>query len=1689
MMGKNIALGLIFAVFIGGYTVPGHADDRVISPSTGFQPAHTYAISDIESIDKATGSLSLHIPLAQLPAGPGGFSTGLTLAYNNKYWEVEPKDDLYALEESFSGGWRLAMAPSVDVEYVVSKGENDPCGYYLTSELFQLRLTNPDGSRSTFMLSKPVRQMPGMCEAGTYRMSQLKNENAPSVWYTADGSYLRLEIDAPSVSGIWPHNSSWTLYRQDGSSVRYEVASKITYLRDRNGNRISITKSVDAQNPTHTYEVMTDDFGRSIRLDHYGYTRDEVSQTGHNGTPMIWKIYYSSPGSVVPNSYICDHSLVLNCAFENVPRMAARIELPNGLSYTFGYERTAPFASNYRELRTLTLPTGAKIDYGYRLDDKSGPTNYYHVLANPITSKTVSANGTVMERWEISYEINQSTGAYSRNTHKAPDGGLTTNEFKLVSYKSGLNPDSGVITRIVNPDGSIINRDWQKNFPRERPSSLLWANPWVRREYATTAASSGSPIATSVKVFTIDRNGNTTSVEERGWRSYSSTLWDPSGAPLIRKTRNWYVNGAGDSADTATVDTKAYSYAYLTSPSTPRNMLASTETQNSSGAVQSRSQFDYYESNPGRTVGNLVAEYHWDSTRPGYSGISSGTPLNANNAIVKRYEYTAKGNLKKETDARGIAATYDYGNISGCPPNNTTRTDLYRTGAHQGQNGGAALLDWSYSYNCNSGKVVSTTDPNSLVTGISYDNYGRPVTIVDGNYRKTVHTYSDASLWIVTQRDVKTFNDLRNVAVIHYDPLGRVRLLRQLETAVSSPAAAAADESIGIRTDTKYVFSTGRNETWTSNPYRNSESSAPTRGWTVKHFDKVGRVCVEEGFAGAGTPAVASGCTASSGSTGATTYRYNASLSSTSMETTDAAGKGRRMYFDVLGRLVAVREDPASARYDTYYQYDLLDSLTGTRQAGSCGAADPVAAPCGGGQTRSFAYSSLKRLASAANPEMAGNTISYAYDANGNVTSKLSSGSPSLLVSFMYDSLNRVKTRDYSDGTPPVTYCYDGGSWSGSFGGCSGVPSAPSKGHLTEVGSAVSKTSYTFNTAGQITRSVQTTAGRSFAFGYTYNAGFSLSSQTYPSGRKVTTEYDDAGRARYLLGQMGAANTYYAGGPGSSIQYASHGAISSMTMGNGIAETRTYNSRLQPTRIQAGGLLTIRNCYQGSDDADCPSLVSVSLNNGNVQGQKITRGAQSWIQKYTYDRINRLSSALEANNWQQNYGYDQYGNRWISSSSGLPVSVLTPTSQSAFSAATNRLAGTHTYDARGNLKSYGSYTLAYDGDSRVSSAGGAAPSVKYEYDGEGRRVRSHSCASSTTCAPGSGASTTFYVYDAFGNLAAEYSPNVPQTGTSYFTLDHLGSTRLETNAAGQQVKCSDYLPFGEEIPAGYGGRSSCFAPADTRIKFTGKERDPETGLDNFGARHYSGAEARFVSTDPLNIPNLQQMSKEKFQSVIVNPQNWNAYSYAQNNPLSMLDPDGYLTIIVPGTFWSRDDWNHNSEFYRRVSNSFKDETVILAWTGGNSREDRKAAADALVKLVKEHKFADGEKLNIVAHSHGGNVAFQASSKLSRKIDNLVTLGTPIRSDYRPDTSAIGNHINVFSKFDGVQTRGGFSDVTTQHGFGTFITTHTEVGPAGRTLGSANNIEAGYKNEGWMDSHSALWQKESVWRKVEPLLKR
>ena len=119
----------------------------------------------------------------------------------------------------------------------------------------------------------------------------------------------------------------------------------------------------------------------------------------------------------------------------------------------------------------------------------------------------------------------------------------------------------------------------------------------------------------------------------------------------------------------------------------------------------------------------------------------------------------------------------------------------------------------------------------------------------------------------------------------------------------------------------------------------------------------------------------------------------------------------------------------------------------------------------------------------------------------------------------------------------------------------------------------------------------------------------------------------------------------------------------------------------------------------------------------------------------------------------------------------------------------------------------------------------------------------------------------------------------------WLVADQLGTPRiiLDKTGALANVKRHDYLPFGEELFAGQGGRTTLqgYVADGIRQQFTSKERDNETGLDYFLARYYSSTQGRFTSVDPSR------------RSIIgANPQTWNRYSYTYNNPLVLVDDNG-----------------------------------------------------------------------------------------------------------------------------------------------------------------------------------------------------
>lgn len=139
-----------------------------------------------------------------------------------------------------------------------------------------------------------------------------------------------------------------------------------------------------------------------------------------------------------------------------------------------------------------------------------------------------------------------------------------------------------------------------------------------------------------------------------------------------------------------------------------------------------------------------------------------------------------------------------------------------------------------------------------------------------------------------------------------------------------------------------------------------------------------------------------------------------------------------------------------------------------------------------------------------------------------------------------------------------------------------------------------------------------------------------------------------------------------------------------------------------------------------------------------------------------------------------------------------------------------------------------------------------------------------------------------------------YEPSTPGEKIQWLVSDHLGTPRMVIDQTGSSsnVKRHDYLPFGEELFAGAGGRTSGLgysAGDGVRQQFTSYERDSETNLDFAGARYYSNAQGRFTSVDPLMA-----------SAVPADPQSFNRYSYVTNRPLSFTDPTGMFRQIPGG---------------------------------------------------------------------------------------------------------------------------------------------------------------------------------------------
>jgi RHS repeat-associated protein len=525
-------------------------------------------------------------------------------------------------------------------------------------------------------------------------------------------------------------------------------------------------------------------------------------------------------------------------------------------------------------------------------------------------------------------------------------------------------------------------------------------------------------------------------------------------------------------------------------------------------------------------------------------------------------------------------------------------------------------------------------------------------------------------------------------------------------------------------------------------------------------------------------------------------------------------------------------------------------------------------------RVRTFTYDSLSRLTSISNPE--GSTINYTYDSNGNTLTKVNGRGTT--ISYQYDALNRLTSKSYNDGvTPTANFVYD----ACPSGGCpSGVSPQYPVGRMVKAYSSSAQTFYSYDVRGRNAEQWQCTpvnCGTSFiAFTYTHNYIGGQSSISYNGNFTISQAYDAVGRITQLTNSN--SNTYNPATIVSLSQISPIGAPTQLGFGNGLAETRAYNPRLQPTQLRVyspPSTDVLNQTYTWGD----PQYSN--YDNGVLWGWAASgSGTPTFSRTYTYDGMNRLATMSSPADPSGCTGLSWIDDAWANRTAQT-VTGGTCGQSSLTINTSNEITNTgFTYDSDGNLTA-GTSPYQYDAEDRITqfNNGPSYGGANYVYDPNGRRIEKVTSGGQT-----------HYFYDENGHVIVETDHNGNWTkdyvymggkhvaefygGQTYFIhTDHLGSTRTVTNYQGSITDSLDYLPYGEQIAGG----------TFSSHKFTGYERDAESGLDYASARYYNAGLGRFMSVDPV-------------KGDTATPQSYNRYAYVQNNPLASTDPSGTLSV-------------------------------------------------------------------------------------------------------------------------------------------------------------------------------------------------
>jgi RHS repeat-associated protein len=1528
--GCRLAIGLL--VVLGGQWLYGQDLDEPFQ--TGMRYYKSYHGGDIDSVDLRTGGLMLDIPLVSYPQRGGKLKLDIVLHYWNLGTMTHQQQ--ICIKDFITG--------QCDTEYYnapVATPNSPLCSQVLNCHGFAVLdpgfmwMTGGAGSSyqavypglSVFQESLAVTKSDG-ANFSLYPTGLLVGSpwRAPGTGVVTGGNGTLVDGAgtvygwgaAPGTNAAWSEGEPPTLTRQDtnGNTISYSVASGWT---DTVGRQIPLSQG------------SSDTSGCSGPLPTAGAGTMNFPGPNGGGYPVKFCYAMVTEWVVSCNPTPSWTPIPPDCSSAQTPVGELQsVVLPNQTAWTFQYDA-------YGNLAQVTLPTGGTISYTWEFLSPWNPSDPTEMGASPaVATRTVNPNPggpTPAAIWKYQYTP-PTVGEWDSSTvvtaPARPDGtknGTADDTVYLFTYSEC----SGGLTQVLNYQGT--------SAPPATPV----------RTVHTVCIADGVSRLPAIVTTTLDN----------GQQSQTLNTWDNSGTYVYNAPgfNGQYVYNAvsGIMVDPNT--------GVAVPPPPPDGVL---------GSLLSKQEYDYGSGAPGALLRTTNTQYMWQNnssylsanwlSQPASTTVNDGS---GNQIAQTTYGYDGRGNQTSVTRVGpGNPTTrYSYdGNgmrTQMCDPIDTTcsnptrytydSNDMFLTAVQHPSTGATSHIEY-FNYDLTWGLLNWHKDENNQQTTYSYNDPLFRLTEVSLPLGTETYAYNDAAPnpSVTFSKPIDSNTTFSETGIV--DGLGRLQ-----QTQTSDPEGTD-------KVDTTYDL-LGRRYT-ASNPYRSP--SDPTYGVTTNYYDALGRVVQVSPPDGTAPGANGIGC----GNNVCTSYSGN------STTVTDQVGNWRTSVTDGLGRLSQVVEpNPAGGTAVTLYQYNALDDLTCVAQTGVGSPNFTCTAAPASARRRSFAYNSLSQLTSASNPESG--TITYAYDLNGNVLSKTApepnatTGSAAVTTSYTYDALNRLLQKSYTGMTAStVSYGYDGVALAPTA--CTPTPPAltdPNPKPLrTSMCDGSGASSWAHGPMGWVTSENRTIEGVNEQVGYNYKWDGSVASITYPSGRVVNYAYSAAGRT---LSVADATTNYVTG-----ARYTPPGQLTASALGSNILTANSYNSRLQPVTLAAANVTSSQLVFSLNYDFHLGGG-----DNGNVY-RILNNRDNTRSQHFSYDSLNRISQAWSTGNvWGEGYSTDIWGNL-----TNIGALSCKPTTEqlNAYPATTrNQLplygltanGSAAGYDIAGNLLG-NPVQYVYDPESRVSSTWGGS---SYVYDGDGHRVKKTNGSTGTLYWTGSGGQVLVET-DLSGNFTAEYiffnGQRIARQDASlhYYFSDHLGSHSVVTNIAGLAEQDIDYYPYGGMVNdyCATQGYPNCTTPVPQNYKFTGKERDAETGLDFSEARYFTSSQGRFVSPDPFSIVG-DASNRDHFNTYLSQPQNWNLYAYTWNNPLRYTDPTGNDVYVVAYTYGNHagDDKLYQAALTRAneiyTSGSFDPTKDIVLVQGVNSFHSFAGLIDEANSL-EQKGFGKVAEVTIFAHS-------------------------------------------------------------------------------------------------------------------------